>query len=165
MENGAYFIEGYPVAKFYSEYLTTKKWTTKVDAEMSDGFKTLMDNLAAELKTVNKNFMLNNINLGYDSKQQKFVWTMSYLSNGKAANQTYYFSLSCDENADTATFNFIEPSGTGAQNVMNRCPALKTLWDTISQEWQLTAADTKFNLKRIKLTSKTNSDIWFVMNI
>ena len=165
LENSAYVIEGYPVAKFYNEYLKTKKWTTKVDAEMSDGFKTLMDNLAAELKTVNKNFVLNNINLGYDSKQQKFVWTMSYLSNGKAANQTYYFSLSCDENADTATFNFIEPSGTGAQNVMNRCPALKTLWDTISQEWQLTAADTKFNLKRIKLTSKTNSDIWFVMNI
>lgn len=165
LENGSYVIEGYPVAKFYNEYLQKKKWTTKVGAEMSSSFKDLMDKLAAELKAVNKNFVLSNINFGYDSKLQKYVWTMSYLSSGKVANQAYYFTFDCNEDKDIATFKFVEPSNTAAQNVMNRCPTLKTIWDTISQEMQLSAADSRFNLQRIKLTSKTNSDIWFVMNI
>lgn len=165
IENGAYTIQGYSVGKFYNEYLQSKKWTTRTDASMSDAFKTLMDNLATELKAVNKNFTLSYINFGYDAKTEKYVWSMSYLSSGRAATQTYYFTCNVNEGSDAATFGYVEPSSTAAQNVMNRCPSLKTLWDTLSQEWQLSAADSKFNLKRIKLTSKTNADMWFVMNI
>lgn len=163
VENSAYTITGYAPGKFFGEYIQNKPLTIKTDGEMSASFKQLMDDFAAELKKVNKNFVFTNINFSLNSKESKYQWIMSYLSSGKVANQAYYFDYSA--NGDACTFNYTGASTTAAQNVINKCPALKTLWDNLSQEWQITAADSKFNLKRIKLTSKTDANLWFVVTI
>lgn len=164
VENRGYTIEGYPVGKFYNEYLQNNKWTTKVDESMSDAFKSVMDDIAAELKSVNKTFTLSYITFSYDAKLEKYIWTLRYLSNGKPATADYYFDYQSEEDNDSCTFAFIEANGS-ALNVMTRCPSVQSLWNLLSQEWNLSAADTKFDLTRIKLTSKTNPDIWFVVNI
>ena len=165
VENSEYTIQGYPVGKFYNEYQQSNKWTTRTDASMSDAFKSAMDAVSADLLAVNRNYVFSNINFGYDAKTQKYLWTLRYLSSGRNATAVYYFNFQCNEGDDTCTFSYIEPSDVAAQNVMNRCPAEQNMWNLLSQEWILSAADTKFNLTRIKLTSKTNPDIWFVMNI
>lgn len=166
VDNENNLIQGPGAAWFFNEKVENlSQWVLANNAEMSSQFKSYIDAVGAELKAVNKNFTLSNINFSYDTKIQRYQWTLRYMSAGRPANQAYYFAYVPNVDGGSCGFNFQEASGTAAENVMNRCPSLKTLWEILSQEWALTPAVTGFNLSKIKLTSKSNPDLWFVVNI
>lgn len=166
VDNEQYYIQGPDAATFYNEQLEdSKTWTLAYTAEMSAQLKTYLDAVNTELKAVNRNFTLNSFTFGYDAKSEQYQWTLTYLSSGRPANQVYYFDYTPNVEESLCAFNFKEASNTAAQNVMSRCPTLSTLWDVFSQEWLITAAPTQFNLSKVKLTSKSDSELWFVLNI
>lgn len=176
-DNPQFTIEGYPAHKFFREYLDAKgdhKFDVNVGDNMSDKFKTYMDNLVNDFATMKANnkraYAFLGLRLTWNAKNESFQWNVRYTPGTSTPTNTGY-NYNFETSGDRATFSYVSPgvdakgSDTAATNVRNTLASVATIIDLLSQEFVVSAAITSFDLTKLKLTSVSDPDLWFYISI
>lgn len=169
-DNEQFTIEGYSPAEFFGDYLhetSVYKWTCNVDEEMSDGFQVLMNNLSegiAKLKETDsrkRTYTLTGVSFNYDDEVQSYIWTIIYKAGTSTGYLRYKFNYQLIDG--TSTFTYVEPYAANAENALTNVEGVSEMIETFIGDFVVTAASTSFNLSSLKVSSKANSNIWFVV--
>ena len=176
VENEQFTIEGYPPHSFFYEYANEKgdhKFEVNVGDEMSDKFKTYMDNLSAEfatLKNKNKPYTFVGLRMTWNARNESFQWVVRYTPGTSTATSSAY-NYNFEMAGDRVKFTYVAPgadakgSVDAATNVRNALSSVAAITDLMSQEFVVTAYQTTFDLTKMKLTSASDPDLWFVVSI
>jgi len=159
VEDSRCYIEGDSPLRFFTENMgvSTSKW--KLDAtDMSDDFKTIYDAAVSGLKE--RKLTLNWLQLSPATTDSMNV-AMQY--TGKTSS-TIRFAFSQAYDSEGATFTYLSPVGT-AGTVLSVVPETETLIMTLSQKFTVSASETNFYLRTLRLTSVSNPKIWFTITL
>ena len=158
VDNASYYIDGDEPARFFEESLSVNEraWIWNATSQMSDKYAELMATLKTELgKNTLQQIRLQKVDDKYKLRvtyRSKTTTTLvySYTGNfsGGVLNLTY-------EGCDT-------PSG---EAILNQVPSLREVLNMLTGGLSISAGTTKFNLNTIKLTSTSDSSMWFVANL
>ena len=115
-----------------------------------------------DIKAINKNYAINQISLKYDAENGA-CWFFKYQSGNAAKNIEYLYS--CNFDGNKISFSFLKPASSNAEAIMNRVTGIQNLMtQTLSDQFIISPYVTTFNYNKIKFTSVTDSDLWFVIN-
>jgi hypothetical protein len=93
----------------------------------------------------------------------ELTWQLRYLSGKSGEDLPFRYSAQFD--GEYLTLNFIDAAAQNGRNVMNSVPEIKALLtEVLAHRFKVEAYITRFNLTKIKLTSETDPEIWFVIN-
>lgn len=155
VENAAYYLDGDTPARFFLETLTTNgtNWQCKPTAEMSEAFTALIDAVSADFKASKTTF--TSLALRYYS--DKLALRISY-NKGKS-NVDYLYTAEAD--GDNVRLTYTGADKADGEKLLTRMPSLQNLIDALSASYVVSAADTKFNLSRLRLTAADDESLWF----
>lgn len=170
-QNPEFTITGYPVSKFFAEYVLMANknyWFMARTEVMSEKLMACIEAVSADfaLKKDKKNraYVFNGIRFSHDSKTDVFQWEVAYKPGASSATTAPYAFL-FEQNGDHLKFTYDKPNSTGAENIYNQTESVVSLINLLSQEFVIAPAETSFDVTRIKLTSVSDPDIWFYMSI
>lgn len=160
-----YYIDGDKPVRFFNSTLDTNefsalqwKWTRS--SELSAEMKSVLDNIDSQLRAFKYSFRENVLKVD----NGRLILQLGY----KSPNSTDVQYIDCYM-ASKPTEDGVELKFEGVDNEMKKMydavPAFSDLISLLSQQFVVTAATTKFNLRSVKLTSKANPDLWFVLNL
>lgn len=155
-DNDAFYIEGSDPTTFFPLSLTVEGnyWSLRSDADMSPDFNAAFAAMVSQFQSVNKNYRPTRVVLRIVDGQ--FVLHVPY------ANQERTFcdvALAYRVNADgTITFTNDGPANEASGNIMRRITAIQAFADLLcSKTYAISAATTRFDLSRIRLTAPDGS--------
>lgn len=155
------YIDGDDPVRFFHASVTggERGWTWKNAAETSsEGYSTLYTNLYDQLKA--KGYTLQNLALRELGGELIFRLTVR-----KSTNTSIDFLFTVSKEEDGVTLVFSGAKNAAGETIMNQTPALQDMINFLSQKFIITAGKTKFNLNTIKLTSASDSNMWFVATL
>ena len=174
-DNPQFIIKGYPAEKFFDEHLTSKRNYFDFDvksAVMSEKFQAYIDQLTEDFSTLTsknkKAYAFVGLRLQWDAKNEAYQWAVRYTPGTTTATQAVY-NYTYENQDGNAVFGYVEPgvdskgSADAATNVRNQLESVVAITELLGQKFVVTAANTAFNLSYVKLTSATDTDIWFVV--
>ena len=172
VDNPACNIQGYPVGKFFTEYIEEvqgRTWKVTPNDPMSDKFKgymTLLTEKFSQLKDSRKrSYSFLGLSFGYNFRAKTMCWNVLYRTPGSTATSMAAFKENYDVNGDVVTFIYLEPADASDANVMSTIPELSTVLQLLSQQYAVSASETKFDLTRIKMVPASDADCWFTLTI
>ena len=90
---------------------------------------------------------------------------MSIDYSGKTPTTYIDYNLDMAQTDKGVKFSYTGAEKT-AQNILNRVPSIKTLIDALcASDMKISGGETSFDLRYIRLTSTSDQNFWFVMNI
>lgn len=114
------------------------------------------------IKAVNKNYAISQVSLKYD-EENGFCWFFKYQTGNAARNIEYLYSGDFDGNK--VSFNYLKPATSNAEAISSRVEEIKSFMEqTLSQQFVITPYVTSFNYNKVKFTSVSDPDIWFIVN-
>lgn len=129
---------------------------------MSDKMKKYINDASDAMKQRNSAYHIDSLELA-TSGEGKAQWMFRYQSGLNPKNQPYNYTCQFENN--TLTFDFVEAGEKSAGNIMNAVPEIKALiTEVLSQKFIIEKYITIFDLTKIKLTSESDPEIWFVIN-
>lgn len=131
---------------------------------MSDKMRQAFDEAHAAMQGVNANYRVDSLMLNYDKTLGKAVWSFRYQRSQNALVMHYTFDMSID--GDKIAFSYIEPQDKYSANVYNHAKTAnlrKFISEYLSQQFQIEKYETVFDLRKIKLVSTTDPDLWVVL--
>ena len=172
VDNPANSIQGYPVGMFFSEYIESaqgRTWKVTANAPMSEKFKGYMDVLTekfSQLKDSRKrSYTFLGLSFGYNLRAKAMCWNVLYRSPGSSATSMAAYKENYNVNGDVVTFSYLEPAEESDAKVLTAIPEVSTVLQVLSQQYAISAAETKFNLTTVKLVPASDADCWFTMTI
>lgn len=172
VDDPACTIQGYPMGKFFGEYVENvqgRTWKVTASNQMSEKFAVYYDNLKNQFSEMkdkrNRSYTFMGLSFGYNTRAKAVVWNVMYRSPGSSNTVLAAFKETYVIDGDKVTFTYIEPADDSDANVKNALSSITDVLEVLSQQYQLSAATTKFNLSKIKLTAVNDSSIWFETNI
>lgn len=146
---------------FENEHSFTLKQDAPAD-EMSDKMRQLMNSCLNGIKAVNKSYVFNEVKMRY-TPSIGVVWTFKYQTTSSAREMQYEYSNEWGDGSFKQVFQ--KPSTDYAKNIAARVESIGELFEnTLSQEFKISAVKTQFNLSKIKFTSVSDPELWFVLN-
>ena len=165
-------IQGYPVGKFFSEYVEDalgRTWKVTTSDQMSEKFKGYMDVLTekfSQLKDSRKrSYTFLGLSFGYNLRAKAMCWNVLYRAPGTSATTMAAYKENYVMNDDVVTFTYLEPADESDAKVMSTIPEVSTVLQALSQQYAISASETKFNLTKLKMQSASDSDCWFTVTI
>lgn len=157
------YIEGnHPDSVFYA-HLTTRASVSRYTPTLlaSDSYKSIISTIDTEFKKVNKNYYVRSVSIR--NLAGSYVLSIDY--SGKTPTTYIDYNLDMAQTDKGVKFSYTGAEKT-AQNILNRVPSIKTLIDAIcASEMKISGGETSFDLRYIRLTSTSDQNFWFVMNI
>ena len=136
-----------------------KEWRLYPTYEMSDKVKTLYDN--ARTNASSKGTTVNYLSFKVDN-DNNLILNIRYRTKTQAT-VSYDFTKSSDDNG--LTLGYTGPSNDGAQNFINSLPEVGTLIKAMAGQFKVEAAESPFNLTRLKVISTSDPDFWFTVTL
>ncbi len=129
---------------------------------MSDKMKQYVNDASNAMKQRNSAYHIDSLSITKTADGEA-QWKFRYQSGKNAKDQRYKYTY--QQEGNTITFTYVEPSETSAANILNAVPEIKTLMtEVLSQKFIINKYITIFDLTKIKLTSESDPEIWFVIN-
>ena len=129
---------------------------------MSDKMKNYISDASNAMKKRNSSYHIDSLSIS-KSADGEAQWMFRYQSGKNAKNQPYKYIY--QQEGNTITFTYVEPAESSAGNILNAVPEIKTLiTEVLSQKFIIDKYTTIFDLTKIKLTSESDPEIWFVIN-
>ena len=119
-----------------------------------------MSSISNEFKSINKKYALRAMFLYYDNSVEKYYLRVQYGSDNFAE---YEFAYS--ENEGKAKFEYVQPKSDSDANVLSGIPSLSTFIQNLSNQFVVSAVDTKFDMSNLKLVSTADATWWFNMTL
>ena len=173
-DNPLFTIEGFPVDSFFTSYpqqglATRNYWSLAKAAVMSEKVKGYMDAIDAEFSQLkdnkNKAYVFNGIRFSYDSKNGSYQWDVYYKPGSSSATTVSFHYDVSPVGASQLKFDYNKPATASAEAVYASTPSIVNMLNVLSQTFKIEPAETAFDVTKVKFTSTTDSDIWFVMTI
>ncbi len=146
---------------FFSELSNGNAWLINRSSDMSEAASAIYDEIYSELSAMR--YTLQNARISQANESEALLTFTVRNSNGATATAAYRFSMS--RSGDVINLSYIEPDGTSSQNVLNNAPTIMNLINAISGGMTISSDSTRMNLATIKLTSSSNSNMWFVFTL
>jgi hypothetical protein len=169
---------GYDATKFFGEYVASSKtWSLSRNGSMSEKMQASMDKLSeqfAQLKDSRKRSysfvgLSHNKNVKTVNGQRDAAdcWNVVYRAPGSSKNTSaaYVFNVSIDQASSSVAFAYQQPRDDAAGNVYKTLSGIEEVLSLMNRKFIISAADTKFNLSRIKLVAADDPDLWMIVNI
>lgn len=155
VNNPAIYIEGAnPAYVLDSMFVKNSNgWVLDKGMQMSDDAMSIYSDIEKAFSA--KKLRLNNISIRRSDKTP--VIRITY--NTKTIVD---YNFNVVNNSDGETFEYVSASGNGAI-LLQSVPQIQNLLNMFSQRFITSAATTRFDLTKIKLTSASNPNIWFVV--
>ncbi len=163
VENENCTIEGDNPLRFFTQTLenmnTSTRFQWQASSLMSDAYKTKYDALVADLAS--KSLTLSNLTLRKSGDD--YILRVTYRNKNRNTTVDYKYSISSESDGITMTYQ--GPVTAAGQNTYDQLPALQDMIATLNQKFTISAGETAFNLRTIKLTSAADPSIWFVVTL
>lgn len=130
------------------------RWTTS--SEMSSSYKSIIDELVSQMSKVKYSltrFSIVPTDTGY------FSLRFAYNYNRRDYSIDYNFKFVQTDTGVKTTY--LGAAATGGENALKTFTALQNVIDALTGDLNFSAAETSFDLTNLKVTSGSNSDIWF----
>ncbi len=159
-ENPAIYLEGANPAYILDSLFvkSSSKWVVNNESEMGGSFKTIYDDVKNQFYAQKKATL---VSLSIMSTSAGPVLRLAYRIK-KNASVDYLFSA--NNEADGESFTYKGASKDGAA-LLKTFPIIQNLLDYFGQKFLTSAATTRFNLSKIKMTSSSDSESWFVVSL
>ena len=176
-DNPEFTITGYPAPEFFGIY-TNAKGDRLLDiltteTTMSPKFKTYIDNLTegfSQMKNRGKSYGFVGLRYQWSPVNNSFQWLVRYTPGTNTPTSVGY-NYTAEISADGVRFNYDGPGAdakgqtTAATNVRKTLQSVVDITELLSQEFYVKAAETNFDLTKLRFTSKSDADIWFIVNV
>jgi len=130
--------------------------------EMSEKVQTAISAAHTGIKGVNKSYFIDEFSLRYDAENGA-RWSYKYQQGKAAKDIDYIYSYTLDGNK--ITFSYQKADQQNGEAIKNRVDAIGYMLENIlAGEFTISKLYSDFNLRKIKLTSNSDADIWFVIN-
>ena len=130
--------------------------------ELSEKMQQALNAAHEGIRAVNKNYGINQISLRYDA-ENGFCWFFKYQTGNAAKNIEFLYSGAIE--GDKASFTYLKPATSNAEAIINRVDGIRSLLQqTLSQQFVVTPNVTSFNYNKVKFTSVSDPDLWFIVN-
>ncbi len=150
---------------FFKEQFDKKhtfKLYRKNSSEMSDKMKDYVEAAHNAMHTINKDYHIDSLTVSTNGNDEA-LWQFRYQQAKTATAQPYKYNVAFDGNI--ITLQFVESTTLSATNIMNKVPAIKTLFtEVLSQRFIVEKHVTLFDLTIIRFTAEADPDLWFVIN-
>jgi hypothetical protein len=138
-----------------------KFFRSKDKSDMSQKMQDAFEAASNAMNKKNKKYKIDSLSLV--KVNEELTWQLRYLSGKSGDDLPYRYSMQLD--GDYMTLTFIDAAAQNGQNVLNTVPEIKYLiTEILSRRFKVEPYITRFNLTKIKLTSETDPNIWFVIN-
>lgn len=172
-DNPNFQITGYYQGRFLKEKIASgSKFHVTAGTEVSELFNTYMTDIAESFAQIKdskdrkkRSYSFVGLNFSFDKKTQQYVWNVIFRVPSSSANSTASYAFEVSFSDDDVTMRYIEPLDESSTNISNTITKIAELMALLTQEYTISAALTNFDLSKLKLTSKTNPDLWFILNI
>ena len=130
--------------------------------EMSEKMQAAFNAAHEGIKAVNKNYGISQMSLKYDAVNG-FCWFFRYQTGASAKNIEFLYTGGFDGNK--VTFNYLKPATSNAEAIINKVEGIRSFMEqTLSQQFAITPYMTTFDYSKVKFTSVSDPDLWFVIN-
>ena len=165
--NVSFRIEPADMSEFFKRVLETGHVFTidrnAPENEMSDKMRTYMNNCQTGLKSLNKEFVFEQVGMNYDEEIGSVKCWYRYMKKDDSAKMEFEFGHQLDGTSFQLTYQ--QPSTPYAANQASRVAAINALMtEVFSQQFVMSHVTTRFDLSKIKLTSVADPELWFVIN-
>lgn len=156
VENPTIYLEGAnPAYVLDSMFVkSSNSWMLDNTVEMSDDVKTLYSEIESGFSS--RRVKLNSISIRRSGESQAVV---RFTYNTKT---TVDYNINAVNNSDGETFEYVGATTSGA-TLLKAIPQIQQFLDFINQRFVTSAATTRFDLTKIKLSSANNPNSWFVV--
>ena len=176
-DNPEFTIQGYPAPRFFSEY-TNAKGDRQCDiilseTMMSAKFKTYIDALTegfSKMKNKNKAYGFAGLRYTWSPANNSFQWLVRYTPGTSTATSVgYNYTAELTDNG--VAFTYTGPGAdnkgntTAATNVRNTLESVVDITEFFSQQFTITAAETNFDLTKLRFTAVSDPELWFIVNV
>ncbi|WP_298638677.1 DUF4302 domain-containing protein [uncultured Prevotella sp.] len=163
VDNADCYIDGDEPLRFFNQRISVDKRRLSVSVKapgVSDKVAECMSSISNEFKSINKKYALRAMFLYYDNSVEKYYLRVQYGSDNFAE---YEFAYS--ENEGNAKFEYVQPKSDSDANVLSGIPSLKTFIQNLSNQFVVSAVDTKFDMSNLKFVSAADAAWWFNMTL
>lgn len=159
VDDASCYISGDDPLRFFDENFTGgSRWTIKKSNGMSESVQTVYDNVYNGFRSMNRTLTNISIVMGPQNVSLSFAYRTS------KGNGSTVFNLSYQKNEDGVTYSFVSCNST-AQTALEKVPAIQNMLDFFCQKLSVSAGDTGFNLRTLKLSSASNANDWLVISL
>lgn len=164
VDDETFYIEGDVPSRYFNQSLLQdgRQWGLS-SGNMSDKMQTLYDAVSAGLKSSSyqgRKGSLTGIRMSANDSGN-FVLTISYKYKNSSTSS---FNYSLSKNDDNFTFTYTG-CDTASQGMLNSIGGVSDFVNVLSQQFIVSEVSTRFNLTSVKLTSVSDSDIWFTLSL
>lgn len=161
VENKAYLIKAAEPLDFFVRISNGALWNFQRSNASSTSFSDIYAQLTKDFRA--RKLTLSGFSLQADTLGGLAVRVNYVNSRNVKSSMIYKYSYTLGDN-NTMKITYIAPQDEKSGNaIIAQIPTLKSLLDLFSQEYALSADNTRFNLKTIKLTATANKENWFVL--
>ncbi len=163
VDNADCYIDGDEPLRFFNQRISVDKRRLSVSVKapgVSDKVAECMSSISNEFKSINKKYALKAMFLYYDNSVEKYYLRVQYGSDNFAE---YEFAYS--ENEGNAKFEYVQPKSDSDANVLSGIPSLSTFIQNLSNQFVVSAVDTKFDMSNLKFVSTADAAWWFNMTL
>lgn len=153
-----YTISGYPTAHFVQKVLNAShplRFTTS--SEMSDAVRSALQAVITNFNR--RRFTFQNITLQPQS-DGSLVYRIAWRQNRSNTARTYSATVQVTGD-DELTVNFVGETNAAGEQLLSVVPEVRTLFETLSGSFRVSAPISPYNLSRVRFTSTANSDVWY----
>lgn len=166
-EDSTCYIYGNDALTFYTSALDggQQSWKFTSASNMSDSFKAIFDQVNdgfTSLSDSRTRYSLSSVGLSVNSGVLTLRFEYSVTRNRRTSTADADYNFTYEKTSDGVRFAYTEDYNNVATNVKSMVPAIQTMIDLLQQEWTCNGGETNFDLRTIKLTSKSDANMWFV---
>lgn len=169
VENAENVIEGEDPATFLLNNLDAGSWSALKTAEMSDKMKAYFDELDTEFSAMKdsrkRSYTFSGMTLTREKDGEHYRWNVGYKVPGSSRITYAQYNYTMQRDGNNISFAFAAPVDESATNIQNTLPSVKNVTGVFSRKFIVTAAQTCFNLRQIRLTAADDPDLWVVVTI
>ena len=126
--------------------------------KMRDAFATALK----DMKTVNKNFVFDELRFRMGDEEGLAEWAFKYQSTSSAREVVFVYDMVAEPDGFKMTFK--EAKTDNGANILNRVNGVKDIITNLfSQDFKVKGYGTQFNLSKVKFVSESDPDLWFVL--
>ena len=169
VENAENVVEGEDPATFVLSNLESGNWSVLKTAEMSDKAKVYFDALDEEFSAMKDSrkraYTFSGMQLIREKDGDNYRWNVGYKVPGSSRVTYAQYNYSMQRDGDNMTFTYVAPVDESATNIQNTLPSVKNVTNLFGRKFVVSAAQTRFNLRQIRLTAADDADLWVVMTV
>ena len=169
VENAENIIEGEDPATFLINNLDAGSWSALKTAEMSDKMKSYFDELDTEFSAMKdsrkRSYTFSGMTLTREKDGEHYRWNVGYKVPGSSRITYAQYNYTMQRDGNNISFAYVAPVDESATNIQNTLPSVKNVTGVFNRKFIVTAAQTCFNLRQIRLTAADDPNLWVVVTV